>query len=62
MTHIRDDLTVETITESCGGDIGELPPPGKRPCRTVDIDHGPHGTVTVQIYVVSNGNGEWGFN
>jgi hypothetical protein len=62
VTHVRDDGTVETITAKCGGAIGELPPPGKRPCRTVEIDHGPQGTVTVQIYVVSNGNGEWGFS
>jgi hypothetical protein len=62
VTHVRDDLTVETITASCGGDIGELPPPGKRPCRTVEIDRGPKGTVTVQIYVVSNANGNWGFS
>jgi hypothetical protein len=60
--HVRDDGTVEIITASCGGAIGELPPPGARPCRTIDIDHGPGGTVTVQIYVVSNANGEWGFS
>jgi hypothetical protein len=60
--HVRDDGTLEIITASCGGAIGQLPPPGARPCRTVEIDHGPGGTVTVQIYVVSNGNGNWGFS
>jgi hypothetical protein len=60
--HVRDDGTLEIITASCGGAVGALPPPSKRPCRTVDIDRGPGGTVTVQIYVVSNGNGNWGFS
>ena len=60
--HVRDDGTLEIITASCGGAIGQLPPAGKRPCRTIDIDRGPGGTVTVQIYVVSNANGQWGFS
>ena len=60
--HVRDDSTLELITAPCGGAIGALPPPSKRPCRTVDIDRGPGGTVTVRIYVVSNANGQWGFS
>jgi hypothetical protein len=60
--HTRDDGTSEVITAPCGGAIGQLPPPGARPCRTVDVDRGPGGTVTVRIYVVSNANGEWGFS
>ena len=60
--HVRDDGTLEIITASCGGSIGQLPPAAKRPCRTVDIDRGPGGTVTVRIYVVSNANGQWGFS
>jgi hypothetical protein len=60
--HVRDDGTLELITAPCGGSIGDLPPPGRRPCRTVDIDRGPGGAVTVLIYVVSNANGEWGFS
>jgi hypothetical protein len=60
--HVRDDGTLELITASCGGAIGQLPPAGARPCRTVAIDRGPGGTVTVQIYVVSNANGQWGFS
>jgi hypothetical protein len=60
--HVRDDGTLEIITASCGGEIGALPPPSKRPCRTIDIDRGPGGAVTVQIYVVSNANGQWGFS
>ena len=60
--HVRDDGTLEIITASCGGAIGQLPAPGARPCRTVEIDRGPGGTVTVQIYVVSNANGQWGFS
>lgn len=60
--HVRDDGTLEIITASCGGAIGALPPPSKRPCRTIDIDRGPGGAVTVQIYIVSNTNGNWGFS
>ncbi|MDQ3821790.1 MAG: hypothetical protein M3321_00940 [Actinomycetota bacterium] len=62
VNHVRDDSTLEVITAPCGGAIGQLPPPGRRPCRTVSIDHGPGGAVTVRIYTVSNGNGEWGFS
>jgi hypothetical protein len=60
--HVRDNGTLEVITAACGGAIGQLPSPGARPCRTVEIDRGPGGTVTVQIYVVSNANGQWGFS
>ena len=62
VNHVRDDGTLEVITASCGGAIGQLPPAGKRPCRTVEIDHLPGGADTVQIYVVSNANGQWGFS
>ena len=62
VNHVRDDGTLEVITAACGGAIGELPPPGRRPCRTVSIDRGPSGAVTVRIYAVSNANGQWGFS
>ncbi len=57
--HRHDDGSVTTISHSCSGAIGTMPPASELPCRRVAIDH-MAGTAITDAWDFSNG--DWGFS
>ena len=57
--HRHDDGSVTTISHSCSGAIGTMPPASELPCRRVAFDH-MAGTAITDAWDFSNG--DWGFS